>query len=132
MILPEDFAIKIDYDDVGLLIEVTHKPTEERRVARPSALESVHHAKNKLIAEIRSQFPKPEDFIVYWFCGLDLSGNPCTSYEVRHKASGKRRNTKNGDEIQIMMDEIATELWHEVREKGVGQENHEKARQIDV
>ena len=62
MIEPDDYAIRIDYDEAGLLVVVRHKPSGEESRARPEAGESVEAVKQGLIEQFERKFYPWEDF----------------------------------------------------------------------
>lgn len=118
MLLPEDFGIRVDYDENGLIIEVTHKPTGQIRAARPTNKESVGAVQQRLITEIKEQFPAPKDFRVEYQFVRDESGNGGTAVVISHLPSGTSRYFPSGSpqvDVKQAIDEIVSELWHEAR-----------------
>jgi hypothetical protein len=118
MIQPQDFHVQIDYDESGVLVVVTHKPTGLQRQGRPTSTESVQHVKDKLLAQVESELYNPEDF-EFLTGRCVVNGKTGTMYGATHKSTGKSRAV-NSVEHQVsntvhrdLLDELVAELWHE-------------------
>src|SRR5262249_35464072 len=91
MISQQYFEIKIDYDEQGLAVIVTHRPTGKRRVGRRSGNESLTTTQTRLIDEIRREFFNPDEF-QFSIGRCEVGGGIAAWYRVTHRPTGKNKS----------------------------------------
>jgi hypothetical protein len=118
MISEKYFGIKIDCDECGPIMIITHQPTGLQRLARPVQGESVRNIESRLFRELRSQLFAPEEFTFERGCcnvGQKVGG----FYRVTHVPSGK---SLSADTItspptsnipEDLLDSLIEVLWKE-------------------
>ena len=115
MVLETDFDVRVDYDDSGPIVVVTHRPTGFARRARLGSGESVQAVKNKLLLAVQNQIYNPDEF-QFNTGRSEVDGKTRTFHRLIHVPTGKSRTTI-GDMTKSrrdeMLDEIVRELWDE-------------------
>jgi hypothetical protein len=107
-----DFHIKLDYDESGLIVIVTHKPAGIERHARPGKGESVQRVRDNLLKEVQDQVYDPDEF-EFGIGRCVKEGKTRTFYSANHKPTGKSRSSLGEVTWREMLDELVQELWNE-------------------
>jgi hypothetical protein len=108
MILEIDFQIHVDYDESGLIVRVTHKPTGIVCDTRPDSGETVKAVKDKLLTQVQNLIYNPDDFEFH--IGLckeasDSQGQSRTFLSVTHLPTGKSRSTLGQVNMKELLDD---------------------------
>lgn len=83
MLGPDHFRVEIGYDDLGVLVTVSHLPTKQQRSARPNKGETVSKAQERLQAELVRTFLDMNDFRVQ-MGRCEVDGKIGGFYRVEH------------------------------------------------
>jgi hypothetical protein len=121
MISQQHFETEFDYDEQGLAVVVTHRPTGMRRIGRRSGSESLARTQTRLIEEIRREFFNPDEF-QFSIGQCEVDGRIAAWYCVTHRPTGKNKSAdgitipNQHEAQQQLLDALVAELW----QQGIG------------
>ncbi len=118
MLGPKHFRIEVGYDDMGMLVTISHVPTNQKRSARPTNGETCAKVQDRLRAELIGTFFKTSDFR-FQMGRCEVDGRIGDFFSVEHSPSGRSKLIDTiaspyvRNHQQALLDSFLEELWQD-------------------